>query len=403
VGLGASTMGLLEARRAMSDIVSTQALQRTLAWAPDFWAGRRVLVTGHTGFKGAWLVAWLADLGARVTGFSLPGAHGESQIWQLIGPLLVAGGLTDLRGDLRQRADLDAAIAQAQPDIVLHLAAQAIVLDSYVEPEATWETNVLGTLYLLQALGARSSRDPVVVVCVTSDKCYENRDWPWGYRETDALGGADPYSASKAACEILLASWRRSFGQLSHVRVASARAGNVIGGGDAARHRIVPDLLQAFTAGRSAVVRNPTSVRPYQHVLDPLAGYLLLARRLYEKGEPFEQAYNFGPDANGVLRTGDLAWMVAQCWGGDARIETLSPGATSVHHEASTLLLDSAKARQELGWFPHWNAVQAVEVTVAWHKASLHDAAHAIEATRRQIEDYMVAGANNNFEPSHLI
>lgn len=401
MGVGPGTLGQLGAGEPMSAAVARDPTSQLLPrWASGFWAGRRVLLTGHTGFKGAWLAAWLSNLGARVTGFSLPAAYGESQAWQVLGRQLAADGLADLRGDLRRRADLDSVIAQARPEIVLHLAAQAVVLDSYTAPEATWETNVLGTLHLLQALAARQSRDLLTVVCVTSDKCYENREWSWGYRETDVLGGTDPYSASKAACEILLASWRRSYGLQVQMRVASARAGNVIGGGDSARHRIVPDLLQAFAAGRPAVVRNPASVRPYQHVLDPLAGYLLLARRLHEQGAPFEQAYNFGPDASGALRTGQLAQTVARCWGADARIEISHPGAVPPSHEAATLLLDSAKARHELGWRPRWDAERAIAATVAWHKTWLHDVTRAVQVTRCQIEDYMAACADTERELS---
>jgi CDP-glucose 4,6-dehydratase len=357
---------------------------KALAWDPGFWGGRRVLLTGHTGFKGAWLAAWLVKLGAHVTGFSLPSPGHQSQLWECIGAELVAQGLRDVRGDINDASALDAAVAASEPEIVLHLAAQAIVLDSYTAPVQTWQTNVIGTLQVLQALARRGR--PCSVVGVTSDKCYDNRGWPWGYREIDPLGGKDPYSASKAACEILLASWRASFSDSTGVMVASARAGNVIGGGDNSAHRIVPDLVRGFAAGEAVHIRNPASTRPYQHVLEPLSGYLLLARFLHEAPQRFAQAYNFGPDPGGEQRTDSLARMVAAHWGGGARLTMSTQPAGPA--EAQFLMLDSSKARKDLGWTPSWNVDEAVAATVAWHKAALDNPQQASAQTLRQIGHY---------------
>lgn len=371
-------------QRALEHLESARNM--TPNWNLDFWRGRRVLLTGHTGFKGAWLAGWLHRLGAVVTGFSLPAPAYESPAWQALEPSLCAAGMQDLRGDIRDPQALDKAVARAQADVVLHLAAQAIVLQSYATPEATWETNVMGCLYLLQAL-VRYKR-PATFIGITSDKCYENQEWAWGYRETDTLGGHDPYSSSKAAMEILLASWRRSFGATANIRIASARAGNVIGGGDGAAHRIVPDLLRAFTEGSPAIVRRPQSVRPYQHVLEPLAGYLRLAQFVHEHGSRFEQAYNFGPAAGDERSTQWLAETAAASWGPGAQVQHAS---TPQPHEAGALMLDSAKARQELGWHSRWSVHEAIHAAVDWHRAWLQGPQQAVAEVFRQIDNYASA------------
>ena len=366
----------------------TQALPSLIRpdWNPDFWRGRRVLLTGHTGFKGAWLAGWLHRLGAVVTGFSLPAPASESPAWQAIGPSLCASGMQDLRGDIRNSQAIDQVVAQAHADVVMHLAAQALVLESYACPEVTWDTNVMGSLHMLQALARH--QHPATFIGITSDKCYENQEWVWGYRETDSLGGHDPYSSSKAAMEILLTSWRRSFGATANIRVASARAGNVIGGGDGAANRIVPDLLHAFAQRLPAIVRRPYSIRPYQHVLEPLAGYLRLAQFVHEHGPRFEHAYNFGPASGDERSTQWLAETAAACWGSDARLQYAD---TPQPHEASFLMLDSAKARRELGWLPCWSAHEAIHAAVDWHRAWLKSPQQAVAETFRQLDNYVSA------------
>lgn len=354
------------------------------AWDPAFWAGRRVLLTGHTGFKGAWLLLWLSRLGARVTGMSLPSPSRESLIFQAIASDAAALGAVDLRGDLTRADDVARCVERSDPEVVFHLGAQAIVLESYQDPMACWNVNVMGTLGLLQALGARGK--PCVFIGVTSDKCYENQDWAWGYRENDPLGGADPYSASKAACEILLSSWRRSFSSSSGVRVAGARAGNVIGGGDNAPNRIMPDLLNAFCERRPAIIRNPHSTRPYQHVLEPLSGYMALARAVHERPGSRERSYNFGPDADGEKQTLWLAQTAADLWGAGA--ELLIDPPANAPHEARALMLDSALARRELGWSPAWSARDAVAASIAWRQRWERSPALAAQESARQIEAY---------------
>ncbi len=369
--------------RAVEDL---EVIASARGWDTAFWRGRRVLLTGHTGFKGSWLATWLVKLGAQVTGFSLPAPAAESLHWRGCGGDLVALGFTDLRGDINDTSIRDA-VRQAQPELVLHLAAQAIVLDSYERPVDTWQTNVMGTLNVLQALGGRGA--PATFVGVTSDKCYENKGRVWGYRENDPLGGKDPYSASKAACEILLASWRQSYSESTGVLVASARAGNVIGGGDDSPHRIMPDLMRAFAAGEPALLRNPHATRPYQHVLEPLSGYLTLARALHENPR-FAQAWNFGPLPESEQRTAWLAEATARTWGGDARF-TVRDAAVVAPTEAQLLMLDSSKARHELGWIPRWNLQQAVTETVAWHKAANDQLNRTMAETLAQIDRYEAA------------
>lgn len=354
------------------------------AWDPAFWAGKRVLITGHTGFKGAWLFFWLSRLGARVSGFSLPSPSRESLAFEAVKARAEALGAIDLRGDLTRPSDIAEAVERSRPEVVFHLAAQAIVLDSYTDPVGSWEVNVMGALSLLQELG--SAQRECVFIGVTSDKCYENQEWAWGYRESDPLGGSDPYSASKAACEIMLASWRRSFSEKTGVRVASARAGNVIGGGDNAPSRIMPDLLAAFSEGRPATLRNPDSTRPYQHVLEPLSGYMGLARAMVERPGAFERSYNFGPDSDGERKTLWLAETAAELWGQGA--QTRVEPRPNAPREANVLMLDSSLARRELGWSPQWRAKDAVLASIAWHQSWRVSPELAAEQTEAQIKAY---------------
>lgn len=337
----------------------------------DFWRGRRVLLTGHTGFKGSWLALWLLELGAEVYGLALepePMAPPAQPLFTALG-LAERLGARHLLGDLRQPEAVQAAVDAAQPEVVLHLAAQPLVRRSYSDPLGTWSTNVLGSLQLLEVL--RPLRHPCSVVLITTDKVYANREWEWGYREEDRLGGHDPYSASKAAMELMVASWRASFcGTAAHqtpqLALATARAGNVIGGGDWAADRIVPDAMRALTAGEPIAVRNPVATRPWQHVLEPLAGYLQLAQRLRERPDRHSLAYNFGPVAEANRPVQELVEQLLVHWPGAAGWRDASqPGAP---HEAGLLHLVADRALQQLGWCPRWDFVTTAARTAVWYR-----------------------------------
>lgn len=325
-----------------------------------FWRGKSVFLTGHTGFKGAWLSLWLADAGAQVHGFALEPPTAPS----LFDEADVAGRLASHRvGDIRDAAAVEQAMASAKPDILIHMAAQPLVRLSYDEPLATFATNVMGTAHVLEA--ARRTGSVRACVSVTTDKCYQNKEWLWPYREDEPLGGHDPYSASKACAELVTAAWRTSFHGKGAPWIASARAGNVIGGGDWALDRLVPDALRALDAGRVLEVRRPGAVRPWQHVLEPLSGYILLAQALYEQGQVVAEAWNFGPvdaDAQPVSRVLDTL---------AAAVPPLAWHATGEEgvHEAGLLKLDSSKARARLGWAPKWRIAEALDRTAAWHLA----------------------------------
>lgn len=325
-----------------------------------FWGGKKVLVTGHTGFKGGWLCLWLQSLGAEVTGYSLQAPSVPS----LFETASVADGMVSLNGDIRDAARLEAVFAEFRPEIVFHLAAQSLVRPSYEDPADTYATNVMGTINLLQAV--RKTSGTRAVVNVTSDKCYENREWLWPYRENEALGGFDPYSSSKACAELVTASWRKSFLADSGCALASARAGNVIGGGDWARDRLVPDIMNAIAGRRPLTIRNPAAVRPWQHVLEPLCGYLLLAEKLWQEGETYAEAWNFGPDMDDMR---PVSWLVE-------RLVALRGGATEIildasrqPHEAGVLKLDSSKARARLGWMPRLGLARTLEWVASWYGA----------------------------------
>lgn len=344
----------------------------------SFWHGKRVFLTGHTGFKGGWLALWLSELGAEVHGYALaPPTTPSFFITTRLAKRLASHTLADLRdGDALKRA-----MVAAQPEVVFHLAAQPLVRYSYIEPVETFAVNVMGTIHLLEAV--RALPGVRAVVNVTTDKCYENREWVWPYRENEALGGHDPYSASKAGAEIVTAAWRRSFLDAAGVRVASARAGNVIGGGDWAPDRLVPDFLRALDAGQELVIRSPHAIRPWQHVLEPLAGYLQLAE-LLATGADVAEAWNFGP-ADDDARP--VSWIVdtlcARVPGARWRIE----GAPQPH-EANTLKLDSAKARSRLNWHPRWRLDEALTRTLDWHLA-WKAGADMSEFCLAQIRDYV--------------
>ena len=366
----------------MADLVVSGTMDR------GFWAGRRVFMTGHTGFKGSWALAMLAELGAEVTGFALAPPTTPCLFDLIDGPSLCREGQGDLRGDIRDADALARAVADARPEIVLHMAAQPLVRESYVTPVATYATNVMGTVHLLEA--CRLAPGVRAIVVVTTDKCYENHGWVWGYRENDRLGGADPYSNSKAACELVVDAYRRSFFSAdsgTRLQLGSARAGNVIGGGDFAADRLIPDAVRAFAAGESLAIRNPLAVRPWQHVLEPLAGYLQLARRLHETRSAAE-GWNFGPPTEESASVATVAGMVAARWGGAAgwkQDEGFHP------HEAATLKLDSTKARLELGWTPAFDLQRAVDATTDWYLAH-RDGADMRAFTFAQVRDYLGTG-----------
>lgn len=339
------------------------------------YAGRRVLVTGHTGFKGSWLCLWLARMGAQVTGYSLEPPTEPSHF------ALVRPEMRSVIADVRDHERLTAVVAEARPEIAFHLAAQPLVRRSYREAVQTLETNVLGTANFLDA--CRAAEGVRAAVVVTSDKCYENREWVHGYRETDRLGGFDPYSCSKACAELVTASFRNSFFADGQTLVASVRAGNVLGGGDWSEDRLVPDMMRAAAAGGTTLIRNPGAVRPWQHVLDVLAGYLLLGRRLLEGQRDFAGPWNFGPGPESFLTAGEVARAVAARW--DAVAVDLAATPPAGPHEAGLLALDSGKARRVLGWRPLLGIEQALDLTVQWYREH-HEQGHI--ATAAQIDDY---------------
>ncbi|PPK41407.1 CDP-glucose 4,6-dehydratase [Trinickia symbiotica] len=331
-----------------------------------FWQGKKVFVTGHTGFKGSWLTLWLTAMGARVTGFSLT-PDTAPNLFELA---RVGHGIESVIDDIRDRQRILSAIESAAPEIVIHMAAQPLVRASYVNPVETYETNVLGTVHLLDAIrhvkGVRS------VVIVTTDKCYENREWDWGYRENEPMGGYDPYSSSKGCAELVTAAYRSSFFNPSTysthgVAIASARAGNVIGGGDWSADRLVPDIMRAITNGETVKIRNPYAVRPWQHVLEPLSGYLILAESLYSQGVRHAEAWNFGPHDADARPVEAIVGRLTSQWGENARWQ-LDGGDHP--HEATYLRLDCSKARGRLGWRPRWDLDRALDEIVAWHKAA---------------------------------
>lgn len=349
-----------------------------------FWLGKRVFLTGHTGFKGAWLSLMLSRLNARATGYALEPPT-RPNLFTLAN---AAEHIDDMRGDVRDLETLSTAMQSVAPEIVIHMAAQPLVRESYADPVGTYATNVMGTVNVLEA--ARQTESVRLVLVITTDKCYENRDWVWGYRETDALGGHDPYSNSKACAELATNAYRDSFFRAKkNVRIISARAGNVIGGGDFAADRILPDAVRAFVAGRALKVRNPKAVRPWQHVLEPLAGYLQLVEKAMtaspERAAEFDGGFNFGPGPASEQSVESLLAHFISAWGLDAKWEK---DGDDHPHEARLLRLDTAKARETLGWTPLLDFEQTTQWTAGWYRAFV-DRADVLETTLKQVDRYL--------------
>ena len=325
-----------------------------------FWKGKRVFLTGHTGFKGSWLSLWLEDMGAIVKGYSVE-PNTEPSLFKVA---KVSSGIESEIGDIRDYDKLKSSISSFSPNIILHLAAQPLVRDSYEDPLGTYETNVMGTANLLQA--SRELPNLKSIVIVTTDKCYENREWEWGYRENEAIGGYDPYSSSKGCAELVTSAFRRSFFQSTDVAIATARAGNVIGGGDWSRDRLIPDVLRSYNQGEQVIIRNPKATRPWQHVIEPLSGYLILAEELYNRGSAFAEPFNFGPkdedcqSVESILNTININWKDCPGWKLD---DEANP------HEARFLKLDISKAKDKLNWTPKWNLESTIKRIVDWNKA----------------------------------
>ncbi len=346
----------------------------------DFWSGKRVLITGHTGFKGSWLSLWLSDLGADLFGIAL--APEEGGLFEM---LYLSSRMAHSLLDIRDAEQLQARVAEIDPDIVFHLAAQPLVIDGYQRPLETFDTNVMGTANLLNALRDGDKRR--AIVCVTTDKVYKNREWEFGYREDDTLGGHDPYSASKAAAELVAECYGRSFfhGD-SPVRMATARAGNVIGGGDMSANRLVPDIARSLSRREALALRHPTATRPWQHVLDPLGGYIALAEALFaDESRALPTAFNFGPDRDSERTVAQLVQAAGRTWELDQPIN----GVDSVFHETESLMLNTDRAATVLGWYPRWRFDAAVAETMHWYKARFEDEVFDAQAfTMSQIERF---------------
>lgn len=352
---------------------------------PLFWSGKRVFLTGHTGFKGGWLSLWLSSIGAKVTGYALA----PNTCPSFFEVAKIEGDFEQSHiADIRDLGELQKAMAKAGPDIVIHMAAQPLVRYSYVNPVETYSTNVMGTVHVLESI--RHLDCVRAALIVTTDKCYENKEWPWGYRENDPMGGHDPYSSSKGCAELVTSAYRQSYfpqeEYLKHkVAVASARAGNVIGGGDWSADRLIPDAIKAFEAKKELMVRNPLATRPWQHVLEPLSGCLVLAQALYQQGARFDGGWNFGPRGEDARSVQEVINLLIKNWGS---VASWAQDQSKQPHEAHSLKLDCSKARQCLGWAPRWNLELAIKNIAQWHQA--HQKKSDMRATSlKQITDYV--------------
>lgn len=335
----------------------------------NVYKGKKVLITGHTGFKGSWLSIWLRELGAEVIGYSLdPYTEKDNFVLSHLSEKIV-----DIRGDIRDRKHLRKVFDKYQPEIVFHLAAQPLVRLSYDIPVETYETNLMGTINILEEI--RNCKNTKIGIMITTDKCYENKEQIWGYRENEAFGGYDPYSSSKGACEIAIQSWRKSFFNPKDYEkhgksIASVRAGNVIGGGDWAKDRIVPDCIRALEAGKDIEIRSPRSIRPWEHVLEPLSGYLLLGQKMMEDPTKYCEGWNFGPNLDAIVNVWEVAKKIVKNYGKGNLKDISDPNAL---HEAKLLLLDITKSRFELGWKPTLTIDESVELTAEWYKRYLNE------------------------------
>ncbi|RKZ38888.1 MAG: CDP-glucose 4,6-dehydratase [Gammaproteobacteria bacterium] len=346
---------------------------------PNFWQGKKVFITGHTGFKGSWLSLWLQSVGANVIGY----AQKPPTTPSLFEVAKVAEGMTSIIGDVRDLEHLQTIIAQHKPEIIFHLAAQPLVRYSYANPVETYATNVMGTVHLLEAV--RQVDRVKVVVNITSDKCYENQEWLWGYRENEPMGGYDPYSNSKGCAELVTSAYRQSFfSSKDGVALASVRAGNVIGGGDWAEDRLIPDIMQAIMTKKPVIIRNPKAIRPWQHVLEPLHGYLMLAEKLWENSAAYAQAWNFGPNEEDAKPVQWIVERLTQMWSNNASWKLDNKQHP---HEAHYLKLDCAKAKTNLGWYPKWTLKTALENIIYWYQA-YEKQQDMQQITIKQIEGY---------------
>jgi CDP-glucose 4,6-dehydratase len=360
-----------------------------LAVSPGFWQRKRVLLTGHTGFKGSWLSLWLQSMGAQVTGYALAPPTNPS----LFEIAEVGQGMTSVIGDIRDLPKLQSVFAEHQPEIVIHMAAQPLVRYSYQNPVETYFTNVMGTVHLLEAV--RNTSGIKAVVNITTDKCYENREWVWGYRENEPMGGFDPYSSSKGCAELVSSAYRSSFFNANNyaqhgVAIATVRSGNVIGGGDWAQDRLIPDILAAFEQGRRVDIRNPHAIRPWQHVLEPLSGYLMLAERLYTDGQTFAESWNFGPKEEDARPVQWIVEHMVRSWGNDV---SWRQDSSIQPHEASYLKLDISKARNRLDWQPALKLQDALELVIDWTKQR-QTGVDMGKLTLAQIHDYQNMNRN---------